>query len=284
MNAALESLSLCVSGFGATSTLSTVLNDWFAFLGGRPGEVVYVDGGSPARDTRRLAGLVQRGLITRLELIDPRSWENHFDRCYIQEYRSGALASREHLMFIKPDTLPLRRGGDGWLREDLEQLHRPDVFAITNAHLIDPPEGEQSGYLVHRFASLNFSLMRRDRFHAAMREQAGAFIDAGFRGDYPAHIRCEERYRRALVEWCWAQHCERHALKVLARREDRDWMIFHINKKGRKLLSIRRAMHAGRGVEAAWNKPKGLYRPPPGGLKRIGQGIENTLRKLRRGG
>lgn len=277
----LARVSLCISGFKSTSTLRIVLDDWFTFLGGRPGEVVYVDGGSPLPDLRRLAALVHAGYITRLEAISPTSWENDFHRCYIQEYQSGRIATGEYLVFVKPDMLPLRRGRDAWLAEDLRKLDEPSVFSITNAHLIDPPLRREHGYDLHQFASLNFAIMKRQRFHDAMQAMAGEFIASDFRGLYPPHIRSEDRYKRALVEWCWAQYCEQQGLFTLARPESRDWMIFHINKQGRKLLQIRAAMHRGDGVEAQFDKPKGLYRPPPGGLKRFGQGIENAIRRMK---
>lgn len=280
----LERLSLCVSGFGATSTLDVVLKDWFSFLGGQPSEVIYIDGGSSSADQARLVGLVQQGMITRLELIPPDSWENDFTRCYIQEYRSGALAQGEYLCFIKPDTIPLRRGHDRWLEEDAEKLDDTGVLAITNAHLVEPPQAHEGAYDVHEFASLNFCLMKASRFHESMQDQAGAFIASGFRGEYPAGLDTDgPEYRRALVEWCWRGHCRRHGLRTLARREGPDWMIFHINKKGRKFLSIRRAMQEGRGVEAHFNKVKGLYRPPPGPVKSLGKRLENAVRRLRKG-
>src|SRR5437870_3114917 len=89
---ALDQVTLAISGFGGGRAMRRVLLDWFRFLGGRPGEVVYVDGGSGRLTTRVLSGLLHRGLIDRLELLNPRHWENSYDRCYIQEYRAGRLA------------------------------------------------------------------------------------------------------------------------------------------------------------------------------------------------
>jgi hypothetical protein len=279
----LTRVSLCMSGYRHTSTLERVLGDWFEFLGGRPGEVVYVDGGSPLADTRRLVKLVASGLITRLETIAPDSWENHFHRCYIQEYQSGRIATGEVLVFAKPDTLPFRRGHEGWLSADIAKLAEPGVLAITNTHLIDPPSGREGPYLVHDFASLNFAMMTRARFMEAMDYSAAEFVAGHFRGDYPESIVCEEQYRRALVEWCWSRFAREKGMRVLAREESPEWMIFHINKHGRKLLSIRAAMRRGEGITPHLNKPKGLYRPPPTGLKRVGKEIENAVRRLKGG-
>src|SRR3954470_10266172 len=168
-----------------------VLLDWFRFLGGRPGEVVYVDGGSGRGTTRLLTSLLHRGLIDRLELLNPRHWENSYDRCYIQEYRAGRLATRPYVCFVKLDMLPFRGGHDDWLSEDMAALDQTGNFAITNTHLVDPPSGRQGPYFAYDFASLNFSLMKRNMWERALRETIGPFIDAGFRGPYPEHIRTE---------------------------------------------------------------------------------------------
>ncbi|MBL8963928.1 MAG: hypothetical protein JNK70_07640 [Phycisphaerae bacterium] len=276
-----ESVTLSVSGFGGTRALGRVLEDWFEFLGGRPGEVVYVDGGSGPGTVRALCGLVRAGVIDRLQLLNPNSWENDFHRCYIQEHDSGALARRPYIVFVKPDVLPRRRGHGHWLSRDMAVLDDPGVFAVTMTHLVDPPSGRRDGYDVHDFASLNFSLMKRSSFHEAVHSRIGAFIDGGFRGEYPAGIDCQEKYRRALIEWAWRDHCRERGLVTLARPESHDWMIFHINKSGRKLLSLRRRMHAGEDVERHFNRPKGLYRPQPRGLSRLGRAIEGVVRSLR---
>lgn len=277
----LDSVTLAVSGFGGDAAIGTILNDWFAFLGGKPREVVYVDGGSGPSTVRVLTGLVRRGVIDRLELLNPSSWENSFHRCYIQEHEAGALARCPYIIFVKPDILPLRRGFDGWLQEDMALLDDPTVFAVTMSHLIDPPRSQRGAYDVHDFASLNFSLMKRESFREAMRSQIGAFIDGGYRGEFPPHIQCEERYRRALIEWAWQGHCRSRGQVTLARRESRDWMIFHINKSGRKLLSLRRKMRAMDDVERHFDLPKGLYRPAPRGLSKLGRDLEGLVRRLK---
>jgi hypothetical protein len=270
-----------MSGFGGEGSLPTILADWITFLGGRPAEIVYVDGGSGPRTTRVLARLVNQGLIDRLELLNPRSWENSFHRCYIQEQHAGMMARSPYIMFAKPDILPLRHGHDGWLSEDLSLLDDPAVFAVTMSHLIDPPRSQRGIYDVHDFASLNFSLMKRSAFREALSSQIGPFIEQGFRGEFPSHIQCEERYRRALVEWAWQEHCRTRNLITLARRESRDWMIFHANKYNRKLLALRAKMRAGDDLERHFDQPKGLYRPAPRGLSKLGRDVEGFFRKLK---
>ena len=282
---AASKVTLAISGFHrhGASALRRMLLDWFAFIGERPGEVVYVDGGSPPATTRRLVAMLHEGLIDRLELLNPVHWENSYDRCYIQEYRAGRLATRPYVMFAKLDMLTFRRGYSDWLAEDLRALDRDDVFAITNSHLVEPASGRDGPYLTYDFASLNYSLMKRSRWDEAVQEQMGELIASGFRGEYPAHIDVDPRWRRALVEWAWQAHCRRHGYRTLARAESRDWMIYHVNKSGRKLLWLRRRFLAGDGVEAFFDQPKMLYRPPHRPLQRLGRSIEEVARRIRGG-
>jgi hypothetical protein len=276
---------LAISGFhrSGAGALGTVLKDWLGFIGGRPGEIVYVDGGSPPPTTRHLSRLLHDGLIDRLELLNPRHFENSYDRCYIQEYRAGRLATLPYVMFIKLDMLPYRRGHDAWLAEDLAALDRSGVFATTTTHLIDPPSAREGPYKVYDFTSLNFCLMKRSSWEAAMREQIGPLIDSNFRAPFPEHLCEDPRWRRALVEWVWQAHCRRHGLRTLARAESAAWTIFHINKSGRKLLEYRRAYQARRGIEEHFDRSKDLYRPPLRGWQKLGRGLEGLVRRAKKG-
>lgn len=279
-------LTLAISGYGGTPrALRTVLGDWVRFIGSRPREVVYVDGGSGPRTTGALRAMVHQGLIDKLELLNPASWENSFHRCYIQEYQSGSLATSRLVMFVKLDMLPFRRGADAWLEEESRALEDPGVFAVTNAHLLEPARERRAiagrDYDVHDFVSLNFALMKKSAFDAAMEEGAGDFIRSRFRGEYPPGLGVPEKDRRALVEWCWQAYARRHRLAVLSRPEHADWTIYHINKGGRKLLEYRRRYLARWGVEGDYNRPKALYRPPFTPVERAGRSVEAWVRGLR---
>lgn len=275
-----ESVSLAISGFRDGRELRPVLLDWIEFLGGRPGEIVYVDGGSPRSTTRRLTALLQEGLIDRLELLTPGHYENHRDRCYIQEYRAGRLATLPYVMFIKMDTLPYRRGFDAWLAEDLAALDRPGVFSITHAHQDNPPLGREGPYIVYDFTSLNFALMKRSVFDRAIEDQIGDLVRSNFKGEYPAKIRTEDRFKRMLVEWLWHHQVLDHGLRTLGRAESVDYTINHVNKRGGELLRIRRAYRARQGLDRFYDAPL-YYRPPRGPLKRFGRRIEAHVRAVR---
>ncbi len=280
-----RSVSLCISGFGGRlGPMRRVLLDWFDFLGGRPGEVVYIDGGSNLNTRRSLTHMLDAGLIDRLELLHPSHWENHPHRCYIQEHQAGRLASLDYLCFVKLDTLSLRTSRPLWLNDAFTLLEDPNVFAITNSHLVDPmtPSVQHPGLLEGDFASLNFSLMKRSAFEAAMESQVGELLASRFKEDLPTDLGADEGYERALVEWAWRAHCRAFGRKTLAWPESREWMIFHMNKHGSKLMKYRAAMRRFNNVEPFFDLPKALYRPPIGGLGALGRKLEGAVRSLRK--
>jgi len=275
-----DAVSLAISGYRDGAELRPVLKDWIEFIGARPGEIVYVDGGSPPSTVRRLTRMLDEGLIDRLELLTPGHFENHRDRCYIQEYRAGRLATLPYVMFIKMDTLPFRRGHNNWLATDLQALDRPGVFSVTHSHQDNPPITRDGPYIVYDFTSLNFALMKRSVFDRAIEDQIGDLVRSNFRAEYPPKIRTEERFKRMLVEWLWHHQVLDHNLHTLARAESADYTINHVNKRGRELLAIRRAFRARKGLDRFYDAPL-YYRPPRGPLKRLGQGIEGRVRALR---
>lgn len=261
-----------------------VLLDWFDFLGGRPGEVVYVDGGSPPHTRRALTRLLGAGHIDRLELLSPEHWENHPHRCYIQEFQACHLATLDTLCCVKLDTLSLRTARPLWLNDAFALLEDPDVFAITNSHLVEPmtPSSAHPGLLEGDFASLNFSLMKRSAFEASMNAQIAPLIESRFKDDLPTNLGADEGYERALIEWAWRAHCRAFGRKTLAWPESREWMIFHMNKHGSKLLSYRAAMRKFDNVEPFFDLPKALYRPSIGRFGTLGRKLEGTARSLRK--
>lgn len=275
-----QSVTLAISGFRDGIELRPVLADWIEFLGGRPGEIVYVDGGSPPSTIRRLTSMLQDGLIDRLELLTPGHFENHRDRCYIQEYRAGRLATLPYVMFIKMDTLPFRRGHDHWLAEDLAALDRPGVFSITHSHQDNPPLDREGPYIVYDFTSLNYALMKRSVFDRSIEDQIGDLVRSNFKGDYPSKIKSDDKFKRMLVEWLWHHQVLDHGLRTLGRAESIDYTINHINKRGRELLRIRRAFRARKGLDRFYDAPL-YYRAPRGPLKQLGRRIESHVRSAR---
>lgn len=283
----LDRLSLAISGYQGAGAIRLVLGDWIEFLGGRPAQIVYVDGGSGPETLAELAQLQDEGLIDTLDLTPPDAWENHRDRCYIQEYRSGTLCTNDLILFVKLDTLPFRRGFDRWLVEEAAVLDEPGVFAISLPAAAPPLarwQGVRGAYEASDFVSLCFAMMKRAEFVRACREQMGAFIDSGFRGVYPPRIAARPEVppglRRALVELLWTEHCRTHGLVALARRQSPGYQINHVNLWGPALLPVRKAYREREDVERLFDAIA-PYKGPRTNLRRFTADLEGVVRAAR---
>ena len=266
----LESLSMVSANFGNELAYRVVLADWFHFLGGKPGEVVVVDGGSD-RDTQEVYWqLLHDGKIDKLQVIRPDHPQNHKDLCFIQEYYAGLLASKPYVLFFKIDTLPFREGHDGWLDEALACLDQEGVFAVGGSFNIAPPRyPARVGWYACEYCSENFAIMKRDTFVSAMQEFAGDYIASGFRSTNPASVTGQSRY---LVEVAFERYMRRHGLKTWVKQEDLTWTIAHTNLADEALHEARQRYLAREGIcsyitkQQACSTAPGVYygqRPVP---------------------
>jgi hypothetical protein len=244
--AKLDEVSLISANFGNGVAYRQVLNDWFAFLGGKPGEVVIVDGGSDAATQRTYWDLYQEGIIDKLQIINAWHQDNDKERCFIQEYTAASIASKPYLLFFKIDTLPYRRGHDAWLAEAIEHLDREDVFAVSGALNRHYPHRDawKDWYFSHA-CTINFALMKRSTFVAAMQEFAGDYISSGFQG--------EHKFGRFLLEIAFVEYMERHKSYTLCRVEDASWTVFHTNAVGKELLEVREKYFARENIDPYLN-------------------------------
>lgn len=249
---ALDQVSLIAANFGNAAAFRDVLQDWFKFLGGRPGEVCIVDGGSNEQTRKIYWDLFNEGLITKLQIIRPEHRENHKDLCYFQEHAVGAIAGRPYLLWFKSDTLPFRQGHDNWLPEALEHLDRDDTFAVGGSFNTDSfhHDAPWPGWYFSHKCSENFNIMKRTSFMAAMEEFAGKYIASNFTGISPAAETGQERF---LVEVAFERYIERHEKYTLVRREDPTWTIFHTNVLNEKLVKVREDYLARKDVNRYMN-------------------------------
>lgn len=250
--AALANISMVAANFGNAETFEDILEDWFKFLGGRPGEVCIVDGGSNRQTQDLYWKLFQQGKIDKLQIIRPEHPENHKDRCFYQEHAAGAIAGRPYLLWFKSDTLPRRTGHDDWVPQALEFLDRPDTFAVGGSFNVPSRHHDAPwpGWYFSDKCSENFSLMKRASFIAAMQEFAGDYIASGFRGPSPADT---TNQRRFLVEVAFENYIRSHQQYTLVKVEDPTWMVFHTNVLGKDLVGVRQDFLAGKDVEKYFN-------------------------------
>ena len=246
----LSEVSLLLSNYGNDDVLEIVLRDWFEFLGGKPGEVVVVDGGSDAATHEVYWRLFKAGEIDKLQLIRADHEENDKERCYVQEYTVANIACKPYLLWIKIDVFPFRCGHDDWLDQAVAHLDRSDVFAVGGAfnRRWEHHDGPWPGWKFVHQCTINFALMKRSTFQAALQEAAGEFIARGFRGEHPFAAEAPN-LKRFLLEHSFGKYIERHHRYTLVKLDDPSWTVFHTNAKGPHLLETRARFRAREGLE-----------------------------------
>lgn len=266
----LARLSMVTANYGDASVFRHVLGDWFAFLGGKPRQVIVLDNGSDAATREVTYACFKDGLIDKLLLVAPDDPDVGKHQSYIAEHTVAAIASQPYLLFFKIDCLPFRKGHDTWLAEAFEALERPDTFAVGGS--FNKPafhHDAQPGWYFSARCSLNFALMKRERFMAAMEEFAGGFFASGYRGDKPTRYFIEDGF-----QWYMA----RHGLYTLVRVEDPTWTVFHTNVHGPRLEKVRTDYLARRRIERYLNC--GMD-PDPGRHRYYGAPRDPLARRLR---
>lgn len=238
----LEEVSLVCANFGEGPVLRDVLQDWFSFLGGRPGEVVVLDNGSDTRTREASRACFEEGLIDKLVMVRPGHPDTPKERAHIAEHTAPAIALKPYLLFFKFDTLPYRRGHEQWLVEAIQHLDRSDTFAFGGSFNLPSVhhEGPWPGWYFSHKCSENFALMKRSMFIQSMQEFAGEYICSGFRSSNPAAATGQDRF---LIELAWERYIERHKVYTLVRSEDADWTIFHTNVHNEQLAATRERYH-----------------------------------------
>ncbi|MEG3847408.1 hypothetical protein QT971_08410 [Microcoleus sp. herbarium19] len=242
----LSEVSMVSANFGNGLAYREILLDWFKFLGGKPGEVIVVDGGSDSDTQKVYWELYQEGLIDKLQLIAPHHQENDKDRCFVQEYTAAAIASKPYVLNFKIDTLPYREGHENWLEEAIDYLERDEIFAVGGAFNRTFKHFEAwPGWYFIQACTLNFSLMKRSTFVAAMEECAGEYIASGFEG--------ENKFGRFLLEGTFIEYMEAHNQYTLCKVEDPSWTVFHTNAQDEYLQEVRAKYLAREDVKTFMN-------------------------------
>lgn len=278
----LENISLVTNNFGDALIFADILQDWFQFLGGKPGEVVVVDCGSDRQTQEVYWQLFKEGLIDKLQMIQDDHEDNHggVESGYKKEYVAGAIASKPYLLWFHVDTLPFRKGHERWLDEAIGYLDRADVFAIGGSFNIPSKHHDAwDGWYFSHKCSLNFALMKRATYMQAVHDFAGDFILSGFRGENPADA-FGEGSSRFVFELALEQYIQRHQMYTLCKIEEPNWTVFHTNVHGDRLQKTREKYLARQGIKRFMNAgysdaevdpAKGIYygKPPIPLLKQI---------------
>jgi hypothetical protein len=231
-----------------------MLEDWIDFLGCRPLEVVVVDGGSDANTIAMYHELFERGRIDKLYLMQSDHPENHRYLCFIQEYYAGVMASGDYLFSFRQDTLPFRQGHDDWVDEAIALMKGdPTVFAVSGSSPGQYPLGDcGDGWWCLENTSENFALVPR-RHHVESMRICHDFWSSGWRGVNPfAHI--GPIAARCMIECAWDKYCRDRGMRVLMKKEDQSWSVFHTTERGETLMRLRERNRRREGLEPYFNR------------------------------
>jgi hypothetical protein len=277
----LQNISLVTNIFGDGLVFRDILLDWFHFLGGKPGEVVVVDCGSDRKNQAIYWEMYQEGLIDKLQLLQSDHEDNYggSETGYIKEYTAAAIATKPYVLCFHSDTLPYRKGHEGWLEEAIAYLDRDDVFAISGSFNLPSKHHDawQGWYFSHK-CSLNFALMKRITYMNAVHEFAGPFIISGFKGENPAAATDQERY---VLEVAFERYIERHNMYSLCKIEDPNWTVFHTNTHEEILHKAREKYLARQDIERFVNVGYSDEEPIPANALYYGQPPIGIIKQLR---
>jgi glycosyltransferase involved in cell wall biosynthesis len=247
----LSQISMVTANYNESAALTDVLQDWFDFLGGKPGEVVVIDCGSNSETQAVYWKMFQEGMIDKLQLIHPDNDDFGKEQGYIKEYTAGAISNKPYVLTFKTDTLPYRKGNDGWLEEAIGYLDREEVFAISGSWNLPSMHSDAwPGWYYSKKCSYNFALMKRSTFMAAAHEYANDYILSGFKGENPAVRTGQGRY---FIEVAFEKYIERHNLLSLCKIEDPNWSVFHTNTHEELLKETREKYIARQDIEKFLN-------------------------------
>lgn len=275
----LSEVSLVTANFGDAVVFADILQDWFRFLGGKPGEVVVVDAGSDPQTHAVYWKLFQEGSIDKLQVIrsDHEDNADGKESCYIGDYTQAAIASKPYLLLFKVDTLPYRSGHDTWIDEAIDYLDREDVFAVGGSFNFPSKHHDAwPGWYFSHKCSLNFALMKRSTFMASVHEFAGSYILSGFKGQNPCQ---SAELNRHLIEVSLETYMQHHKMYTLSKIEDSNWTVFHTNTHEERLKKTRERYLTRRDVKYYINAGFSDTEPVPNKWIYYGEPLLSTMSK-----
>jgi hypothetical protein len=247
---ALADVSMISANYGNLDLAEAIHQDWFRFLGGMPGEVVFVENGSPLTEQTRLFEAVKSGWITKLLSVRPGAFDIGKHQAFIAEVSALAMATRPFVLLYHLDVLVWQRGHDDWLVDAQQRLADAHVFAIGGS--FNAPSRTKNHSRTWYWSdklSGNFALLPRKRYQEAWLRIAGRFLRWGFRDEHPL----PPAQRRFAMEVGFEQLMATRPWRTLVQRESPSWRIFHTNLNGAELRETRERFLRGDGIEPYLN-------------------------------
>jgi hypothetical protein len=217
---------MVIANVGEGVIFADIIQDWFQFLGGKPGEVVVVDGGSGAEAQAIYWQLFQDKVIDKLHLIrsyDADTAHNHAFRC---EYTAAAIASKPYFLLFQVGTTPYRQGHDDWLEQAIAYLDRDEVFAVGSSHHLPIKHSDAwDGWYYSKTCNSSFTLIKRELFMASQHELDSKFILSGFQGESSDPAIGDDR---PFSEVAFERYMANHNRLTLCKAETPDWTVAHV--------------------------------------------------------
>jgi hypothetical protein len=240
-NILLNNITLCTFSTGHTM-VREVLEDWFDFLGGKPGQVIFATLQNPPQIYEELLTERLVDQIIRLESNNRSIYEVD-----PEGIRAAVEAAKtDWVLLVKLDTLPFRIGNENWLNEDMRAVQEFNCLGLTGSgstyyeiHLAKPP------YSKIQCFSNNFSILKRKDWLSIQ----DTYIGKNFDGPLLQDPKFKGDDIRGSNEEAITTYLREKGQYMLVRWQTMEWSVFHVNVWGEKLKKVRELYLERKGVE-----------------------------------
>ena len=215
-----------------------VLEDWMAFLPAPPARMVLYVPADPA--VIAAARDFAEARPFPVQIFEARPGENlrQAETVILQRLLDGA--TERYAMLVNLDTLPFRRGEEGWYDEVIRGIEADPACVFFTAtgrfHRADRPGIAPHLLRTQRFSN-NFAIVELAFWRRAMTTWSMESV----RGQGV------ERYHS---EWALEQELTATGEYGLRRLASDSWRVFHVHQWGPELFVTREKFRAGRGTQA----------------------------------
>jgi hypothetical protein len=221
-----------------------VLGDWFSFLGGKPGQVIFAV--SPCADPPPVyEELRLDGLIDQIIYLEPNGRS-------IYELDAEGIrvaieaANTDWILLAKLDTLPFREGHESWLDNAIQAIQHFNCLGLTGAGsaYYDVQKAEKPYSKIQKFSN-NFSIIKRKDWLNIQ----DTYIGRNFDGPLMQDAKFSGAMIRVANEEAIETFLRDNQCYMLVRWQTLPWSVFHVNVWGENLRQIRELYIARKNVK-----------------------------------
>lgn len=209
-----------------------VLEDWVDFFDRPPKTIICFFGGNRDSETLLRSFCEDRGIAL---IVTPEDLTEDIRKHDLPILRwQFAHAPDPYCVRISLDTLPYRDGHDGWFDACIDTMKADDLLFVTGStrNYRSDQSHPTAGYFRTQRVSFNFFLTRPQVWLSLEKENS--------------HL--EEVYGRYHSEGFLEQYCREQGKYGLRLENTPDFRIFHVQAWDERMMKVREAFHAGRGI------------------------------------